>query len=156
MLNIFFRYYVCHYGPVGNYIGQQIYKPGRPCSSCPLLTSCSTSYAGLCSGSEGSQRNYTSSYNEARPRIETTISRVPRVISDSNSRSLNKVNIRTETKMKSSLQPRFEAQTINVQNKNVKNSRPQSNRYRKPIRYSRQRQRSQCSNILCRIANLFS
>jgi len=58
------RYYVCHYGPVGNFIGQQIYQPGRPCSSCPGGASCSASYSGLCTSVQGSQRNYTSTIQQ--------------------------------------------------------------------------------------------
>ena len=39
------RYYACHYGPGGNYVGRRMYSPGPPCSLCSL---CSSQYQGLC------------------------------------------------------------------------------------------------------------
>ena len=53
-----FRYYACHYGPVGNYIGQQIYSPGSPCSRCPYQTQCSNSYQGLCHDNNNQKTNF--------------------------------------------------------------------------------------------------
>ncbi|GAB6019048.1 hypothetical protein CHUAL_000675 [Chamberlinius hualienensis] len=42
-------YYVCNYGPAGNYIGLDIYKIGKPASDCPDKKSASKNYSGLCS-----------------------------------------------------------------------------------------------------------
>lgn len=40
--------YTCNYGPSGNYIRGQMYRTGRSCSSCPVGSSCSYQYPGLC------------------------------------------------------------------------------------------------------------
>ena len=53
-----FRYYACHYGPVGNYIGQQIYSPGSPCSRCPYQTQCSNTFQGLCQDNNYQKTNF--------------------------------------------------------------------------------------------------
>uniref|UniRef100_A0A0A9XFB8 Venom allergen 3 n=1 Tax=Lygus hesperus TaxID=30085 RepID=A0A0A9XFB8_LYGHE len=34
------RQLVCNYGPAGNILGRPVYLKGRPCSACPLGTSC--------------------------------------------------------------------------------------------------------------------
>ncbi|KAF6205606.1 hypothetical protein GE061_019779 [Apolygus lucorum] len=34
------RQLVCNYGPTGNVLGQSVYLKGKPCSACPLGTSC--------------------------------------------------------------------------------------------------------------------
>ena len=46
------RYYACHYGPGGNFVGQNIYSPGSPCSKCQ----CSSQYPGLCQDKNNSNR----------------------------------------------------------------------------------------------------
>ncbi|RCN52281.1 SCP-like protein [Ancylostoma caninum] len=38
---------VCHYSPGGNIVGQQIYRPGAPCGSCPANAQCNRQ-EGLC------------------------------------------------------------------------------------------------------------
>jgi len=43
-------YVVCNYAKAGNYIGQQVYQVGAPCSSCPEGTSCNAD--GLCASSQ--------------------------------------------------------------------------------------------------------
>ncbi|XP_047475100.1 uncharacterized protein LOC125029251 [Penaeus chinensis] len=42
------KLYTCNYGPGGNIILSQMYRPGSPCSACPAGTSCSLQYPGLC------------------------------------------------------------------------------------------------------------
>lgn len=42
------KLYTCNYGPAGNIIFSQMYLRGAPCSSCPVGTSCSLEYPGLC------------------------------------------------------------------------------------------------------------
>ncbi|XP_066974756.1 uncharacterized protein [Macrobrachium rosenbergii] len=42
------KLYTCDYGPAGNVISYQMYRPGHPCSSCPHGTTCSAEYPGLC------------------------------------------------------------------------------------------------------------
>ena len=41
------QYYVCNYGPGGNYLGEPIYRGGETCSRCPSGTHCTKQ--GLCS-----------------------------------------------------------------------------------------------------------
>ena len=155
--SVILRYYVCHYGPVGNYIGQQIYQPGRPCSSCPRYTSCSASYSGLCSGNQVAAGNYTKYSSNARPRIETSIKRVPRIRTDSNILVSSSINSRIDQNIPRIIsQHRNVAQPRNVPaTRNLEKSRIQSNSYRRPRTYSRS-QYSPCRNILCRIANFFA
>ena len=40
------QYYVCNYGPAGNYNGRPVYQGGATCSACPEGTSCTA--RGLC------------------------------------------------------------------------------------------------------------
>lgn len=54
--------YTCDYGPNGNFIRAQMYQQGRSCSACPIGTSCSSSYPGLCSSSKASP-----TFNISRP-----------------------------------------------------------------------------------------
>ena len=42
------KLYTCDYGSVGNIIFSQMYLRGAPCSSCPVGTTCSLEYPGLC------------------------------------------------------------------------------------------------------------
>ena len=51
--------YVCNYGPAGNYINENIYLIGQPCSQCPPTTKCSTTYQGLCSALDANQTGFT-------------------------------------------------------------------------------------------------
>ena len=46
------QYYVCNYGPAGNYNGRPVYRGGAPCSACPSGTSCTE--RGLCARSMSS------------------------------------------------------------------------------------------------------
>ena len=172
IMKIFFRYYVCHYGPVGNYIGQQIYQPGGPCSSCPRGTRCSGSYAGLCRSSYGSQGNYTvTRYTEG-----VANNRVARVVSSNKEyiqlRSYETENIPQRAynnviAPKTSLKRKENA----PQSKYNTENKPQSNYYSSAERkyvpttkqtttsrqqnYSRSRP-SPCTNIVCTIINIFS
>ena len=42
------QYYVCNYGPAGNYFGQEVYRGGQTCANCPA-TQCELGPgAGLC------------------------------------------------------------------------------------------------------------
>ncbi|XP_047115544.1 venom allergen 5-like [Schistocerca piceifrons] len=41
-----YQYYVCNYGPSGNYGGQQVYSNGTSCSAC--TSGCDTTYNSLC------------------------------------------------------------------------------------------------------------
>ena len=43
------QYYVCNYGPAGNYNGEVVYTGGATCSQCPPGTSCNDK--GLCARS---------------------------------------------------------------------------------------------------------
>ena len=58
-------YYVCNYGPAGNYFGQEVYGGGETCSRCPHNTSCDTQ--GLCSHSLTSPTSSTSSTSSTTP-----------------------------------------------------------------------------------------
>ncbi|KAJ8936293.1 hypothetical protein NQ318_001486 [Aromia moschata] len=40
--------FVCNYGPAGNYVGQPMYKVGKPCSKCPKGLKQNKEYKGLC------------------------------------------------------------------------------------------------------------
>ena len=42
------NYYVCNYGPAGNFAGKEVYKMGPACSQCPAQSVCSTQYPNLC------------------------------------------------------------------------------------------------------------
>lgn len=42
------NYYVCNYGPAGNFAGKEVYKMGPACSQCPVQSVCSTQYPNLC------------------------------------------------------------------------------------------------------------
>jgi len=150
------RYYVCHYGPVGNFIGQQIYQPGRPCSSCPGGASCSASYSGLCTSVQGSQRNYTSSNTAIIiPRSEESIIRAPRVISSKKSRTANIVNARVSPKVTKTINPNYVIKTnMEAQRRYYEKPKPKTNRYRRPQSFSRRR--TPCTTFLCRITNIFS
>ena len=45
----FAKLYTCNYAPAGNFINGQMYKVGKPCTSCPKGQKCSNEYPGLCS-----------------------------------------------------------------------------------------------------------
>lgn len=42
------NYYVCNYGPAGNFAGKEVYKTGPGCSQCPTQSVCSTQFPNLC------------------------------------------------------------------------------------------------------------
>merc|ERR1712106_1249824 len=39
------KYYVCNYGPAGNWLRQKVFSAGSPCSKCPAGSTCNN---GLC------------------------------------------------------------------------------------------------------------
>jgi len=166
------RYYVCHYGPVGNYIGQQIYQPGSPCSSCPRGTACSGSYAGLCRSSYGSQGNFTVTRNTG----DVTNNRVARLFS-SNTEYIQQRTYDTENVPQRAYNTGIVPKTSLKRKENTPQSKyytedkPQRNYYSsagrkyapttKQTATSRQQNYSgqrpgPCTNIVCTIINIFT
>lgn len=41
---------VCNYIPAGNFMGEALYRTGKPCSECGTGKTCNTKYPGLCGG----------------------------------------------------------------------------------------------------------
>ena len=150
-LENFFRYYVCHYGPVGNYIGQKIYKPGAPCGSCPFGTSCSFEYPGLC---ETNFSNGTQTGGESKRYRENGISTLDNEIYSSRRSDLTKGRQQTLTNIPSGRSD-VRSGTLRRFNSDVRTSAKASERRRNQRRIQTQ-QTNFCSNIFCRIANLFA
>lgn len=52
---------VCNYAPAGNFMGEALYKQGKPCSECSQGKTCCEVYAGLCASGSGIYINTDSS-----------------------------------------------------------------------------------------------
>merc|ERR1712130_918442 len=102
------RYYACHYGPVGNYIGQQIYSPGSPCSRCPYQTQCSNTFQGLCQDNNYRKTNFRIAENDKNEyriyNYSTRISPNENSISSRNARIvLNHMTVSSRSELKQPL-----------------------------------------------------
>ncbi|GAB6023013.1 hypothetical protein CHUAL_007103 [Chamberlinius hualienensis] len=58
------KFYVCNYGPSGNFIGESVYQVGAPCSLCP--NGCSRNYPGLCNAPNTGTDEKEGDYKENR------------------------------------------------------------------------------------------
>merc|ERR1712117_303397 len=72
--------YTCNYGPGGNFIRGEMYKAGQACSECPLGTSCSSDFPGLCvapknSTSSASPKNVPAPVNTIRTNRPKAVNR---------------------------------------------------------------------------------
>jgi len=137
------RYYACHYGPVGNFIGQQIYSPGSPCSRCPHQTQCSNSYSGLCQ--ENNQRtNFRITKVE---KIKNEIGNYStRILPNRNSISPRIARIVHNSRAKSS-------RIARIPNSRTKSSKTESVHQ---IPSADSRPRNSCQDIFCSILQFFS
>merc|ERR1719458_971268 len=58
------KYYVCNYGPAGNWLRQRVYSGGSPCSKCPAGSTCN---GGLCRDQAATTLSNEISYNPPTP-----------------------------------------------------------------------------------------
>jgi len=75
----FAKLYTCNYAPAGNFINGQMYKVGKPCTSCPKRQKCSNEYPGLCTPSSGIRKSSESkSKKQLRKTTQSTTKRTTR------------------------------------------------------------------------------
>jgi len=161
------RFYVCNYGPGGNFVGRKMYQPGRACSSCPRSSTCSSSYPGLCS-----TNSFTTS-SVPRSISSRVINQPTRVINQQSSRFIssnnatsnavrnniqsNIINTRPASSVSTRREPRIADNRFSPRQGVITQgqvARPRPVRPSRNIRNRRQR-RPACKNILCTLARLF-
>jgi len=152
------RYYVCNYGPGGNFVGRKMYQPGRACSACPRSTSCSSSYPGLCSSNPFQTRPrivnnspITRNTYVAENNIIPVSSNIPR--SNPISRPVtNNLSTRREPRLSDS---RFSPRQGQVSQRRGSRPRQASPAQNKRNTNRRRPTYSPCRNIWCNLARLF-
>jgi len=108
--------YTCNYGPGGNFIRGEMYKAGQACSQCPLGTSCSSDFPGLCvapknSTSSASPKNAPAPVNtirtskpKARPPVRTT-AKPRRTTTQRTTTTTRRVTTRPTTTVRTRVEP---------------------------------------------------
>jgi len=138
------RFYVCNYGPGGNFVGRKMYQPGRACSACP--GSCSTSYPGLCSPTSF----LTNEISQTKVTLNNDVFNFD--IPVNNNIISNSVIVRPNTSLAIRREPRKDTSRFASRSGVPARVRPQ----RRPQSLPRRSRRPvSCRNILCTIARLF-
>ena len=149
---LFLRFYVCNYGPGGNFVGRKMYQPGRACSACPGSSTCSSSYPGLCSPSSSVSPVFSSQISSRSiSSTNTTSNIIPRgnVIR-------SKVSTRREPRLSDTrFSPRSGVVVGNNRQLLGNNRQLQTRPYRNIRPRNNRRPASSCRNILCTLARLF-
>ena len=132
-----------------------MYQPGRPCSSCPSYSSCSSSYAGLCSaGNAGVSISTTSFNNNKNKNINNNINNSSSYINRNIISRLQSTSLTTSSRI-----PR---QGSNGDGRPRVDLNPKKEEPRRQPRLSRTRTRiiqrrynTSCNNLFCQIARIF-
>jgi len=156
--NLYTRYYVCNYGRGGNRLRRRMYQPGRPCSSCPSYSSCSSSYAGLCSaGNAGvsiSTTSFNNNNNNKNKNINNNINNSSSYINRNIISRLQSTSLTTSSRIPRQGSNGYGRPRVDL-NPKKEEPRRQPRLSRTRTRIIQRRYNTSCNNLFCQIARIF-
>jgi len=153
---LFTRYYVCNYGRGGNRLRKKMYQPGRPCSSCPQASGCSSRYAGLCDRSGAGSGFFTKANSPTRFSQNNTRIKTNSILTSNKITSTRlKEEIPRETNQIRNFSPRRQPRLTEPRPAPRLGVTSEGREIRQRTYRQRQKQSSRCRNIWCQLTRLF-